>query len=313
MKKIIFLQLFLIFNVVLFAQEQTITLETAGGDIKGTLLLPDSVKKVPVALIISGSGPTDRDGNQSSMKNNSLKYLAEELGKQGIASVRFDKRAIGESAGAATSEASLRFETYINDVKDWIRMLSEDKRFTRIIVIGHSEGSLIGMVASSGNPKVSAFVSIAGTSLPADELLKVQLASQPQGIRDIIFPKLDSLKHGDTLHNVTVMLYSLFRPSVQPYMISWFRYNPQEWITRLNIPILILQGDKDIQISVDDAQNLSKAAPGAVLKIIPNMNHVLKECNTLDRQDQITIYNNPDLPVKKDLVEVIAGFITNLK
>ena len=130
-----------------FGQEEEITLETKTGDIKGSLLIPSVSEKTAVVLIIAGSGPTDRNGNNPMMTNNSLKMLAKELQKNGIASVRYDKRGIGESKNSGLQEIDLRFEDYVQDVEGWIKLLKEDDRFSNIIVLGHSEGSLIGMIA----------------------------------------------------------------------------------------------------------------------------------------------------------------------
>jgi uncharacterized protein len=295
----------------LFAQETQIELNTATGTIFGTLSFANLKQKMPIVLIVAGSGPTDRDGNNPSMKNNSLKMLANELNLNGIASVRFDKRAIAKSAKAATKEEDLRFETYINDVNDWVKMLAKDKRFSKIIIAGHSEGSLIGMIAASYSKKVNKFISIAGAGSPADEILKEQIAKQTQEYKDIAFPKIDSLKKGLLLKNVNPMLYTLFRPSVQSYLISWFKYNPTEEIAKLKIPILILQGDKDIQVSVNEANKLIKASKNASSAIIPNMNHVLKTIKTLELKEQMKTYSNPELPLNEALISEIVKFIKN--
>src|SRR6476469_1360645 len=127
--------------------ETPVVLHTATGDLFGTLMLPANFSKGPVALIIAGSGPTDRNGNNPVMKNESLRMLAQGLATHAIASLRYDKRGIAESKAAMKGEANLRFEDYIKDAQDWIDLLKKDKRFTKVVVIGHSEGSLIGMVA----------------------------------------------------------------------------------------------------------------------------------------------------------------------
>ena len=296
-----------------YSQEEPIVLKTSTCEIKGTLTLPAQKQDIPVVLIISGSGPTDRNCNQQTLKTNAYKYLADTLQKLGIASVRFDKRGIGESTEKDFKEINLRFDTYVEDVKAWVELLSNDKRFSGIIVAGHSEGSLLGLVASKNNPKVKGFISIAGAGRAADDILKEQLASQPQVVRDIVFPMIDTLKKGDTIPNVPITLYSLFRPSVQPYMISWLKYNPQEEIKQISIPILIIQGSTDIQISETDAELLAKANPSAKKIIIKNMNHVLKDCDTKEKQVQLVTYNKPELPLNKEFVKEMVDFIKNIK
>lgn len=285
--------------------ETRMTLVTTSGNIEGVLSTPVKSKGMPVALIIAGSGPTDRDGNNPVMKNNSLKMLSAGLLERGIATLRYDKRAIGASAAAGKAEAALRFDDYVDDAKGWIELLKKDKRFSMVVVIGHSEGSLIGMIAAKGADK---FVSIAGAGQPADKLIHEQLMAQPKQVQDLAFPILDSLAAGHPVKNVHPMLFSLFRPSVQPYMISWFRYDPQREIRNLLIPVLIVQGTNDIQVSVEDAKRLATANTRAELVLIEHMNHVFKIVEG-DRQANIKTYSDPNLPIAPELGKRVADFI----
>lgn len=318
MKKTLLFIVFVLLSVGLSAQllvnEEAIKLETPTGDIYATLKVPGSKKKIPLALIIAGSGPTDRDGNQSSMKGNSLKMLSDGLYYNDIATLCFDKRGIAQSKAASMDESDLRFENYIDDVRQWIKLLSKDKRFSEIIVIGHSEGSLIGMVACENNSNVKKFISIAGVGESAGNILKwqleKQLAGQPEQVKNMIFSYIDKLEQGETISNVPPTLNSLFRPSVQPYMISWFKYDPQKEIGKLNIPILIIQGDHDIQVTPKQAELLLKGNPRAEIQIIQNMNHVMKNSENMDMQEQMkNTYNNPFQPINKEMVENIVSFI----
>lgn len=308
---VLFLLFFWFSCMTLSAQlyDSPITLSTDTGNIEGTLLFPNSSEKIPVVLIIAGSGPTDRNGNNPMMTNNSLKMLAEGLFEHGIATVRFDKRGIAASNGAASSELDLRFENYVNDVKAWIQLLKADDRFSQLIVLGHSEGSLIGMIASQ-NVQVDKFISVAGAGFPAGYILREQLKSQPPFILEKIVAIIDKLEHGETEKEVPQMLYMLFRPSVQPYLISWFKYNPQKEISKLNSPILIVQGTTDIQVSVKDADTLAASNKNAKKIIIEGMNHVLK-ASEMNRDKNIETYNNPDLPLKEGFLTEIVDFIKN--
>lgn len=316
MKSLTFQRLLLLFIImvnweaILSAQDLPYDLWTPTGEIKGSLLLPEAAKNpVPLVLLLSGSGPTDRDGNQPNMKNNSLKFLAEALKDAGIASVRFDKRAIAESRGAFTTESNLRFENYIEDTKSWIKKISTDKRFSKIYVAGHSEGSLIGMVASVNNKDVKGFISIAGAGRPADEILKEQLQNLPMDGKILVYKFIDKLKKGDTIVGVPDQYRSLFRESVQPYLISWFKYNPQKELVKLKIPVLILQGTMDIQVKITDFDLLGKAKPNAQKVLIPDMNHVLKPISTIDKAAQMPIYSNPNLPIVPKLADTIVNFV----
>ncbi len=295
-------------STLVFGQkEETVILKTATGNLEGTLTMPDAKLPVPVALIIAGSGPTDRNGNNAIMTNNSLKMLAGALAVKGIASLRYDKRGIDKSQAAGLSESELRFEMYIKDAVGWAHLLRENPNFSQVVIIGHSEGSLIGMVASLDD-EVDKFVSIAGAGESGDKIIREQLKAQPQAILEQTNPILDSLVVGKTVAKVNPMLYSLFRPSVQPYLISWFKYDPKIEIAKLKKPVLIVQGTSDLQVSVDDADRLQAAKPDAKLVVIEGMNHVLKDVGD-DRTKNIQSYNQPDLPLNQKLVEAISSFI----
>jgi len=287
--------------------EKIVTLKTPTGNLEGTIMLPASGSSKIVALIIAGSGPTDRDGNNPAMKNNSLKMVAAELNKNGIASLRYDKRGIGKSQQAGLRETDLRFENYVNDAKAWVVYLKQELKFSSIIIIGHSEGSLIGMIASQ-DKYVSKFISIAGAGQTADRIIREQLKSQPMSVTIPANAILDKLVKGEIAENVPTMLNSLFRPSVQPYMISWLKYDPQKEIAKLKIPVLIIQGTTDIQVGLDDSNRLSKACPGAKMVIIEGMNHILKQAPA-DRQKNILTYTQPDLPLKRELTDNIILFL----
>lgn len=306
----------LFFSLAISAQmpvrlnERSISLNTSSGQINGKIIAPGA-STYPLVLIIAGSGPTDMDGNSAlaGMKNNSLKYLAEELGRRGIGSLRFDKRGIASSAAAGKDEYSMRFEDLIKDVREWIDLLSRDRRLSGIYIAGHSEGALIGMIASQNNPKVKGYISLAGAGRPLSDILEEQMSAQPEVIRKMIVSINDSLKAGKLVPSVPLGLQALFRSSVQPYLISCYKYNPQEEIKKLTVPVLLLQGKTDIQISVKDAELLKQSLPSAELHLIDGMNHVLKDCDTMDRQKQMAVYTNPDLPVNENLLLFIEKFV----
>jgi pimeloyl-ACP methyl ester carboxylesterase len=291
-------------------REEAVTLTTAGGQLAGTLALPVSSAKVPVALIIAGSGPTDRDGNSALAPghNDSLRMLATALAGNGIASLRYDKRGIGASAAAMTVESALRFDTYVDDAAAWTAKLKADPRFSAVIVIGHSEGSLIGMLAAQ-RANASAFVSISGIAQSASAILRKQLAGKlPPDLALENERILASLEHGELPGSVPAPLAGLYRPSVQPYLVSWIKYVPADRIAALRMPVLIAQGTTDIQVGVDEAQALKTARPDAVLAIVPGMNHVLKLVPA-DKQQQDASYGDPTLPLAPQLVGAIVDFV----
>lgn len=286
--------------------EKPLILETATGKLYGTLTLPKK-KAQKVALLIAGSGPTDRNGNNPVMPNNSLKMLAEALALEGLAVLRYDKRGVAESTGAATAEADLRFEHYIADAVAWGQFLKTAEGFAEVVVIGHSEGSLIGMYAA---PQIPAwgFVSLAGAGEKADQVLRKQLANQPDFVRNEAYALLDSMVAGQLVPDVKHYLNALFRPSVQPYLISWFRHNPQQQIATLTMPVLLVQGTTDIQVETPQVEMLAKAQPKAQVQVIEGMNHILKKAPA-DRDENIKTYSQPDLPLHPDLIPYLRTFL----
>ena len=281
------------------------TLQTATGELSGTLTVPILKGTFPVALIIAGSGPTDRNGNNAQMKNNSLLLLAHELAAQGIASIRYDKRGIGASKDALVSEENLRFENYAEDAKAWAAQLKADPRFDKLIIMGHSEGSLLGLLACE---QADVFVSLAGPGRPIDVILKEQLAVQLKGKKKLlraVDEGIPKLKKGELVGDSPVELFGLFRPSVQPYMISWMKYDPAVEISNLKIPIVIVQGTTDLQVQVKDAELLHASSPDSRYILIEGMNHILKLA-PLDREKNIETYSNPELPLAPELCRVLG-------
>ncbi|MEJ7760833.1 MAG: alpha/beta hydrolase [Gemmatimonadaceae bacterium] len=295
------------------ATQNSVTLSTATGGIVGTLNLPAASLPVPVVLIIAGSGPTDRDGNSPALpgKNNSLRMLADGLASSGIASVRYDKRGIAGSKAAAGAEQDLRFTHYVEDATAWAQKLRADSRFSSVTIVGHSEGSLIGMVVAR-EAEADGYVSIAGAGRKPAEIIIEQLSGQvpPEMLRQSQ-RILDQLSRGETPDSVPPALYALFRPSVQPYMMSWFGYSPTDEVAKLTIPVLLLQGSTDLQITRKDAKLLSAAIPAGRYVLIDGMNHVLKSA-AADRQEQMKLYSDSTAPVVPLLVEEIATFVNGL-
>jgi pimeloyl-ACP methyl ester carboxylesterase len=292
--------------------QRPITLDTGSGELFGSLLLPKSDTPVPVVLIISGSGPTDRDGNNTDGgRNDSLKRLAWVLAKHNIASVRYDKRGVAASLAATPNERNLSVEAYVADAEAWARKLKNDPRFSQLILLGHSEGALIATLAA---PSVDAagIISLSGSARPVDQVLRQQLSNNlPPALMQRSNELLDSLKAGHTDDNVPPPLQGIFRPSVQPYLISLFRQDPAAAFARLKMPALIIQGSNDIQVGVGDARLLKAAKPDAELALIEGMNHVLRIVPN-DVKRQLASYKDPQLPLAAELGTRILGFIDGL-
>lgn len=282
------------------------------GPLKGSLLMPDGNGPVPAVLIIPGSGPTDRNSNQPGMTNDALKLVAEQLAGQGIASLRIDKRGVAASARAAAREEDLRFETYVDDAVAWLAFLKQQKRVAKVIVLGHSEGALVGTIAAQ-RVGTAGLISLAGTGFRAAEILRRQLGPQlPPDLKARAFAALAELEAGRTVANPPPELAALFRPSVQPYLISWFKHDPAAELAKVAVPVLIVQGTTDIQVGVDDAKALAAAKPDAKLMLIDGMNHILRAA-PIDRAANAATYTNPALPLKPELMPTLAGFVQAAK
>jgi pimeloyl-ACP methyl ester carboxylesterase len=289
-------------------REEAVVLATPSGQLAGTLTLPDGAARGPVALIIAGSGPTDRDGNGPQAPRNNYKMLAAALAERGIASVRYDKRGVGASAGAATTESAMRFDHYVDDAAAWLDKLKADPRFSSLVVIGHSEGSLVGMLAAPRAP-AQGFVSISGAAQSVSDILRKQTAGKlPPALATENERILKALERGELAGDVPAPLATLYRPGAQPYLVSWIKYVPAQSIAALSMPVLIVQGTTDIQVGVEQAQALKAARPDATLAIIPGMNHVLKEVPA-DPARQMASYADPALPLAPKLVEAIVDFV----
>jgi hypothetical protein len=179
-------------------------------------------------------------------------------------------------------------------------------------VIGHSEGSLIGMVAAQ-RLGAHAFVSIAGAGRPVQQIILEQVRSQlPPDLLKTTEDILDQLAKGKTVASVPAELNVLFRPSAQPYLISWLRYDPLKEMTKLRIPVLIVQGTTDIQATLGDAKRLAVGNPAAKLLLIDGMNHVLKTVPN-EKDKQVSSYSDPTLPVAPDLISAISKFVNQTR
>lgn len=291
------------------------TLKTLTGAIKGSIMYPKSSGKVPVALIIAGSGPVDRDGNApAGDSSNDYILLAEALAKNNIASLRYDKRGVGESSAALTDMQATTLKDYINDAEGWIKLLEADKNFSKVVIIGHSEGSLIGMIAAR-EAKADAYISLAGAGQSLDSVLLMQLKNAGVSGSDYSFLQqaLQQLKDHQNINPSTIppTLSPILNPSLQPFLSSYFQYNPAQEIAKLKIPTLIINGTHDLQVPEKQARILAKADHKAKLLIIDSMNHVLKNAPA-NRLENAQTYMNPDLPLNQQLIDGIVRFINKI-
>lgn len=311
--KIIFILIALVLTTPLFAQKaEELELERKGCTLKGTLTLSsDTSKNQTLVMIIAGSGPTDRDGNNAGMKNNGLKMFSDKLVENGYSTFRYDKRSIAASKMPITfDQKDLSFDDFIADADSWVQKLKSTNKFDKIIIAGHSQGSLVAMCVANKNKDVAAVISLAGAGRPIHEVMKKQLAATLSiEMQGFVNAKLDTLAMGDTLKDSPKMLYSLMHPSIQPFLISWMKYDPAIEIANLKQPILLINGTYDIQVAVSEMQLLASKNESAIAKKIGKMNHILKFINTKEMDYQLQQYAEPDVPLHKKLMKPILKFI----
>lgn len=279
------------------------------GPLQGTLTLPQRGPPWPVALLLPGSGPVDRDGNLPGARTDALKALAEGLAENGIASLRIDKRGIGASGSAAGRESDLRFEAYVSDAVGWIDVLTAEPGTGPVFLIGHSEGALVATLAAQRR-SVAGLILLAGAGFPAPELIAAQLAAAnvPAELQARSAEIAATLTRQQPVVEVPAALAALYRPSVQPYLMSWFPLDPATELARVRPPVLIIQGTTDLQVREADARRLAAARPDARLVLIPGMNHVLKDAPAA-RAGNLATYNEPQRPLASELVPTISSFI----
>jgi pimeloyl-ACP methyl ester carboxylesterase len=287
------------------------------GPLKGTMLAPAD-GHTPVMLIIPGSGPTDRDGNNPlGVKASSYKLLAEGLAAHDIGTVRIDKRGAFGSIAAVADGNAVTIDDYVADVGAWIEVIRKETGVSCVWLLGHSEGGLVALAAAQKLPDVCGLVLVSAAGRPLGEVLRTQLRANaanapvlPQALAAI-----DALEAGKRFDvaGMHPALMPLFGPKVQGFLINAFSYDPAKLIAAVSKPVLILQGRRDIQIGVGDAERLKEAAPKAELVLLPDTNHVLKVVTSDDMQANVATYMDPALPLAPGVVEAIAKFVAASK
>jgi hypothetical protein len=284
------------------------------GQLKGTLLTP-ALKSAPVVLIIPGSGPTDRDGNnQLGVKASTYRLLAEGLASHGVATLRIDKRGMFASAAATPDANAVTIADYVADVRSWVAVLRKQTGASCVWLLGHSEGGLVAMAAAKEQSDVCGLVLVATAGRPMGEVLRDQLKANPanEPILGQALPAIDALEQGHRVDTGSMhpALQGLFNPAVQGFLISAFSYDPRRVLAGYSKPVLVLQGQRDIQVGEVDARLLKQADPKANLVLLPNTNHVLKLVVSDDFGANVATYGNPALPLASGVVEAIADFLT---
>ena len=288
------------------------------GKLHGTLTVPAGGAQTAL-LLIAGSGPTDRDGNNRlGIRSDCYRLLAEELSAAGYAVLRYDKRAIGSSVlDDPTQVRELTFDQYIDDAAALADRLSEEG-FRRVVLAGHSEGALIALVAAQRSSAVAGVVSLCGTGYPLDKVLRLQLSGQlVPAHMELYFEAVQviaALKRGERVDMAYhPQLQALFNTDVQPFIISQMRYDPRQELRKAQVPVLIVGGGNDLQVPADNAEALAAARRDARKCIIPDMAHTLKACAETTLEGQLrTAYGDPALPLAPELVPTLTKFLGGL-
>lgn len=315
--KLLISSLFILASNLLFSEKGIVSLEDEfyfhEDTVRGTLVVPfekidfDKIQNAPLVIIIPGSGPTDRNGNSqlSPGKANMFLHFADSLAKKGISSFRYDKIGVGKST-FNLGEDKFRFDDNSGVVIEIVKQLKAKYKFKNIYILGHSEGSLIGML-SCQEINVKGYISLAGPAQNACEILKDQMKANLTGtIQEEALINLDSLGKGFKVKKFNIMLASLMRASIQPYIISWFKYTPTEELAKLNCPVLIIQGGRDLQVPKEEGDKLA-SIKGDYL-FYANMNHVGKDVGE-SREENLAAYSDPDFPFSENFIDDLANWI----
>ena len=316
--KALYVMLFLLCATVASAAEREVEVVCDWGKISATLCVPDGGAKTAV-VIVAGSGPTDRNGNSGyNLTTWAYKLLSDELVEQGYAVLRYDKRGIGLSTMDMSKASELTFDDYVDDARRCVDFLRSEG-FERVVVAGHSEGGTIALCLASEGCGVDGITLLSAPGYAIDAILMRQLSAQlmPQymGLMVTATDIIQRIKRGEEvpLERIPKELISLFHPSVQRFLATSMAYDPAELMAKVECPVLIISGGRDIQVSVDNGERLAASSKGAKHRIFPNMSHVLKDAESGDRIEQlVSVYVNSQLPLTEGLSTAITDFLATI-
>lgn len=292
--------------------ETPYTIHSGSFELGATLTMPkNTTGPVPVALIVAGSGPTDRNGNSlMGIRPNSYAQLAWRLAERGIATLRYDKRVLPGTKGTLDI-ATLTLDDFAADARAAADSLAADKRFSKVFLLGHSEGASLVLLAARDNPRVAGVISVEGLGRPLSAVMHEQVGRQVDSATLVRYDTaMAQYLRGETPKDVPQALAILFVPINQHFMQAWATFDPAAAVRAVRQPILIVQGDHDVQATVADAERLHSARPDAQLVVIPFANHVLKRTTETTLAGQMTLYQTPTIPIMAEVPAAIADWIT---
>jgi uncharacterized protein len=288
-----------------------LTAKGPNGALSGTLI--ETGQASPLIIIIPGSGPTDRDGNNPlGVTASSYRLLADALAKQGISSLRIDKRGMFGSASAADPN-KVTIADYVTDITNWISAIQTKTKRPCVWLLGHSEGGLVALAAGQQNKSVCGVILAAAPGRKLSDSLRAQINGNPANapIKEDAMKVIATLETGKTVDVSTLhpALQGLFNPDVQPFLIDLFSKDPAILANSLSQPLLIVQGARDIQVTLEDANLLLRAQPKAKLITFPTMTHVLKDADNESPQANMATYTNASRPLNSDMVNAVSAFV----
>jgi pimeloyl-ACP methyl ester carboxylesterase len=275
-----------------------------------TYVRPEGTDRVPLAVIIAGSGPTDRDGNSLlGLKTDAYKQLAEALADLGIATVRYDKRGIAGSADLGRNENLLTIDVFAKDAQAAAKWAAQLPNAGPVVLIGHSEGGVLALMAAKA-AAAKAVVLLTTPGRPLGQILREQLARPvlPQELRSEALEIIAALERGEEVKTMRADLEPLFRPSVQPFVRSWIKTDPAQLLRSFDMPALVIGGGRDIQVARADFDALVAARANVKSSWYPSMGHTLKQTGE-DLQSQGKAYMDPTLPLMEGLADAVARFV----
>jgi hypothetical protein len=283
------------------AEESKVTV----GAINAVLTVPAGVEKPPVALLIAGSGSTDHDGNGPQMKPATLKKLSDQLVARNIATLRYDKRGAGGWKAEFGKPEDFRFKDFVTDASALVKYLRESGKFSKVILVGHSEGGLVAILTAQQQP-VDRLVLLATAARKQGELLKAQLEKRlsPEAYAPVA-KAIDTIMAGQIVDPPPQGLP--IPPAMQPGLASAFNEDPIDPLQKLTLPVLIVAGGRDLQLARVDMIALSTAAPQARTAWEPDMNHVLVDVT--DDPDNLAAYGQSDRPLDATMIDEVSAFI----
>jgi len=274
------------------------------GAIDAVLTIPTGVERPPVALLIAGSGSTDHDGNGPQIKPATLKKLSEQLVARNIATLRYDKRGAGGWKAEFGRPEDFRFKDYVDDAVRLVNYLRGSGKFSKVVLVGHSEGGLVAILAARRVP-VDRLVLLATAARRQGDLLKAQLEKQLASEKFAAVAKaIDDIMAGQIVDPPPELAIP---PSMQPGIASAFTEDPIEPLKKIDAPTLIIAGGRDHQVARVDFMALSAAAPTAKTRWLADMNHVLNDVS--DEADDLAAYSQSQRPLDSSMIEAVAGFI----